>query len=416
MIRRNSNPAPLAGLCALAAWVLCALLCAQAAARTPGPAVFWPEGEGISPAQLLRSERYAKEDGAQALPTTLLWKEKKGNADRADGRGSAAATFIQAVGDPALGWPAGFLYGGWPARGDTQGCAVSHDVAAALWGGTDVVGQALEYDGTRYYVRGVFQSPEGMVVLQASPDGSGLFNRLLLRLPEGGREEASAWLSRSGFPQGTVLDLPLLSWCLSALAGLPALLLGLCLLGRLAGRVRALRFSPLLLLQFIPLALALAAAALWASGFPWDFPARLIPGRWSDFSFWSGLAVQWAHTLRACLSLPLTSWDLDFWGRVLGCLILAPLGAACALLWTQRASAPTVRALYLGVLGHLGALFLLSLACAAPGGAPPTRGMWLLPPLWLAADRCLSLHETALLPAGERSPAHEIPPPPNQIL
>lgn len=392
------------GFLALAAWCACALLAQRAARMAPGPSVRWEEDSGVSAAQWTRAERWTGEDGGD-FPEAVLWRTMEGAVSRTDGVRSAAPDLIGVFGDPGLLWPLGFTAGNWPARGDGEGCALSEDVADALWGGTDVVGQCVRYQGRTYYVRGVFQGRTGLAVFQGDGDGAERYQRMLMALP-GGPEEGRAFLSRAGLPQGECLDLELLAWGLGVLAALPAALLGLGILGRLLGRLWALRYAPLLLVQFVVPALAGGGAVLGALGFPPKIPARLIPGRLSDFSFWTGLLGQWSGAMKGELTSPLTAWDLALWGTALGCVLLAPVAAVLALSWARRAGAGTGRELFLGALACPAVLFAVLLLAAPFGGAAAQRGVWLTPPLWLAADWCLARHRRALRLNEERREDH----------
>ena len=389
-------------------WCACAMQAQRAGAWGDAVSVRWAGEAGASPAQILRQERYALEDGAEHPPQATLWREYAGCAvSRPGGGRSAGGTVARVFGDPGRLWPLGFAAGGWPVRGDADGCAVSADVAAALWGGADVVGMPLVWEGRTYTVRGVFRGAERLVVVQGEGESESPYPGLLLTFPQGGgREEAAVWLASAGLSGGTLLDLGFLAWCLGALAALPALALCAWLAARALGRLWRLRTAPLLLAQALIPALALAGAALWAAGLPAGVPARLIPTRWSDFSFWPGLARELGGTVRTLFAMPQGAWDLALWGRVLSCLALAAPATAAALFWAGRARPRSGRALFLGCLGWMALLFAAALFSAPLGGLAPSRGMWLLPPLWLAAGLALARHETYLTKGGE---AHEDP-------
>lgn len=391
----------LLGFLALAAWCACTLLAQRFAQLSSGPSVRWEEGSGISAAQWVRAGNWAREDGGEGYPDAVLWKTLEGAVSRSDSARSVTPDLIQVFGDVGLLWPLGFTAGNWPARGDGEGCAISEDVADALWGGTDVVGESLQYQGRTYYIRGVFHGQAGLAVFQGDGDSTEPYHRMLLEL-SGGQEEGRAFLSRAGLPQGGCLDLELLSWGLNTLAALPVALLGLGILLRLLRRLWALRHTPLLLGQFLMPALAGGGTVLWVLDFPPNIPARLIPGQLSEFSFWTELLHQWSGALKGELTSALTAWDLMLWGTALGCVLLIPIAAALSLTWARRAGARTGREMFFGALASMAGLFAVLLLAAPFGGVLPQRGVWLIPPLWLATDWCLDRHWANLRPKKER--------------
>lgn len=391
-------------LCAalvLALWCL-GLFFAQRAGVLLAPlSVRW-EGEdaGVSPAEFIRAERYAQEDGTADWPEAVLWREAAGQSvDDPEGDAASAADVLEGFGSLDLLYPASFLHGGYPARGDTEGCAIDRALAFRLWGSADAVGRSLRWNGRIYTVRGIFQGDAGLFLAQAEEDSEARLDRLLLRFPgEAGADEATALLNRCGFPSGTVLDQPMLGWCLSALAAVPGLLLAAVLLARLLGRGWRLRHMPVLLCQYLPLALAGGAAVLWAAGLAWTMPDRLVPTRWADFAFWQRTWGQAAEGVRQALSAGLGRRDSAMWSAALGCVLAAVPAAVLVLPAAGRVEARSAWVLLWRAILAMGLVLAATAALAPQGGLEAGRALWLLPTLWLAGDLALRAHEESLRP------------------
>ena len=325
----------------LISWLGASFLAQRAGELSRGAVIRWEAGGGISPVQLLRAERYAREDGGAAVPTAALWREhREGYVEGGAGRCSTSAAVLELFGDGGEVWPAAFRYGNYPARGDETGCAVDEAAADALWGSARVVGQAVLWKGKTYYVRGVMKGSGGLLLGQ-------------------GGEDAEPW---------------------------PNLLL------RLFQRGRALTAAPLLLVCYLPPALLGAGAVLWCAGAPWSVPERFIPTRWSDFEFWVRLFSGGMEKLRGYLTLAAVQRDLRYGALAAGCALLSLTALALAVLAAERAGVRTERVFAVRACAVWALTFGIALVFAPFGGVKVERPLWLLPAAWLLSDWCLERH------------------------
>ena len=325
----------------LISWLGASFLAQHAGELSHGAVIRWKAGGGISPVQLLRAERYAREDGGAAVPAAALWREhREGYVEGGAGRCSTSAAVLELFGDGGEVWPAAFRYGNYPARGDETGCAVDEAAADALWGSARVVGQAVLWKGKTYYVRGVMKGSGGLLLGQ-------------------GGEDAEPW---------------------------PNLLL------RLFQRGRALTAAPLLLVCYLPPALLGAGTVLWCAGAPWSVPERFIPTRWSDFEFWVRLFSGGMEKLRGYLTLAAVQRDLRYGALAAGCALLSLTALALAVLAAERAGVRTERVLAVRACAVWALTFGIALVFAPFGGVKVERPLWLLPAAWLLSDWCLERH------------------------
>ena len=325
----------------LISWLGASFLAQHAGELSHGAVIRWKAGGGISPVQLLRAERYAREDGGAAVPAAALWREhREGYVEGGAGRCSTSAAVLELFGDGGEVWPAAFRYGNYPARGDETGCAVDEAAADALWGSARVVGQAVLWKGKTYYVRGVMKGSGGLLLVQ-------------------GGEDAEPW---------------------------PNLLL------RLFQRGRALTAAPLLLVCYLPPALLGAGTVLWCAGAPWSVPERFIPTRWSDFEFWVRLFSGGMEKLRGYLTLAAVQRDLRYGALAAGCALLSLTALALAVLAAERAGVRTERVFAVRACAVWALTFGIALVFAPFGGVKVERPLWLLPAAWLLSDWCLERH------------------------
>ncbi|WP_418666320.1 hypothetical protein [Allofournierella sp.] len=272
--------------------------------------------------------------GAQREQTVspTFWRQGttalKGPAQAAD------AGVLWYWGEAAQVFPGEYLAGTAPGPWDEAGCAVSGALAWQLWGSLDAVGQRLEVEGAVRTVRGVFRERKALVLAASSP-AAGAFTAVELAAAGLTAEEARAFAQNCGLgaPDFMVYGEGLVSLAVLA-AWLPAGVLALAALVRLALWSRS--WPPLARQSFWLLALVGAALALpLLLGL---VPGWLLPGRWSDFGFWIGLAQRLAAQGEEWFSLPPTLREVQAKGLLLAQAALAAGLALCTqrLLWAAK--------------------------------------------------------------------------------
>jgi len=354
------------------------------------------ETSGISPAQLIRQQEYAKQDGADNQPEVTLWQETPEQEISDTGKRSAVASIITVFGnceDITASTP---LSGSFPARSDSTGCAVSSGLAFSLWGSLDVLGMPIELAGELFYVRGVFNADENRAFRQVSISSEAALSNMQLRFADGGsRDDAESYLIVADFSGGIILDLPLLAWVCSAILSLPFLLLALGILVRLIRRGMQLRHYPILLMGYLPFGL-LAMCGLWASLDLPGLPSRLVPTMWSDFDFWKNLPSDHLGSLTTWLSYQPTTRDMALWLSALPMTLFALLASIFVMLAAAQAKAPSCKMLVIYCSVYMMALCAGTLLISTLGSIGFNRSMYLMPCLWLGVEFWLYWHERRL--------------------
>lgn len=311
-----------ARLCRALGWMLLALamlgLAALAAALPAGSYAL----RFARPLTAAEADALARAAAEQQLDLAL-WYQTERTLTAPSGR-AANAGLLAVSGSPALCCPLRCLAGTYPGAGQQDGCAVSAALADALFGSRDVTGLTLEVDGKARRITGVLDSAEAFVLCPLDDAAAGWTGASLARLPAGDPRGAVQTLLRSaGLPQSEVVLLPCgtLRGALLTLAALPLVAAGLAFLGRL-WRALPLQGGARWAAGFgAAVAAALALPALLAA-----LPRWLIPSRWSDGSFWAGLAATLHSTLRAFFTLSSAVPD-----RLLADTLLAAAGWLCAM-------------------------------------------------------------------------------------
>lgn len=214
------------------------------------------------------------------------WGRTTANVTMELGRAVDHVSCINFNGNAADCLPVQYRQGTAPGAVGQQ-CAVSTSLAWALFGSYDVVGQVVTLAGGSYTISGVFDADSSQLLYPAQ---SG-FTCAGLRgvSTDVPKADALQWAAAAGVGNVQGIDYgPQKVWLTRVLCWVPAFCAGLGLLAVLLGFAHRLP-GPLRGLVYFALALAFA---LILPQILRSLPGWLIPGRWSDFTFWQTLTRQ----------------------------------------------------------------------------------------------------------------------------
>ncbi|MCL1913250.1 MAG: hypothetical protein FWG10_05090 [Eubacteriaceae bacterium] len=242
-------------------------------------------GELISSQAAYNARLYSISNGATFWPT--FWRE--GSAKFTTGTGEANAPYIAISGDAALVWPTTYICGSSSGATDGAGCSISSGLAWRLFGSNDVVGMSLKVDGEERVVRGVFDFGGELALVSYAVEGFGqswagaeLFGGPSSPL----RADAASFAISSGLGSpGSILIGGSVVFFAKAMASLPLLILG----GYAAALVYNMVSKMASLAKSVCAIGFLIVFAMWLPSFLEILPPWMVPTKWSDFSFWSGL-------------------------------------------------------------------------------------------------------------------------------
>ena len=263
------------------------------------------------------------------LPPLVLWQRQEaqlvsGYLDR-----QTTLQVVTYLGAADRLYVPGFLQGTWPT--DPWGCVIDETVAQAIFGSDQVLGQSLDWGTSTYHITGIVADGGGVGYFPITVGDDMTMTHLLLDLSQKGTGVfgAELVLQQLNISATNCYDLGLWVWLLQAVERLPIFMLWLDLfiaavsLHRRMGRLSLLKCASCV-------GCLTVAVLLWQlGGFP-GLPARLLPSRWSDFTFWSTQTERITDSVMALFQNGGTQWELSFWADIgLG---LAAAGAAAILL------------------------------------------------------------------------------------
>lgn len=366
-------------------WCMACSFYSSAISLCSSVGIKWENG-GISPIALVRQQSYAKQDGAPEQPEATLWKIHPDQEARAADKKSMIADAVLVFGDCRDITTAIMIYGSFPAQSDQSGCAVSSGLAFSLWGSTEVLGLPIKIEGNVFYVRGVFKEEEPRLFRQVQAESKEPLSNMQLNFSgTGTSERARQYLSAVGFPEGMLLELPLIEWGLDIFFRLPAMILSLGILIRAIRRGCRLWHYPLLLAFYLPPALAVSAASIICMDLP-EMPAGFIPTMWSDFEFWKNLFVGHWKNLVAWILAVSTFRDVELMAASFMTILFSLGASVCAAKAAILISIRTYRGMVLGCAAYTLTLSLLSLHMAWTRSMMFCKAMYVMPCLWLCAD------------------------------
>ena len=390
---------------AIALWCLGSFMAQQAERQTGSVSARWPDG-GVSPAQLAKQEEYFRQDGMRNLPEATLWKEifSQEITDGADN--SVECTVVTLYGYAEDVCQDDMIVGGFPIKGDTDGCVISEKLAFDLWGSHDVLGVPVYWDGRSYFVYGIVKSGDSFILMQTDGDSAESFGNMQLRFPDdNSREAAESYLLKAGFMGANLLDLPVMSFFLNLISFIPVFLLAASILIKLIGQGVKLRSLPRLFSLYILPSVLAGTACIVLLGEAQSIPARLIPSKWSDTQFYSNLFNDYAQNIKTWLSVP-SSRDLSFFFTLLLSVLFILLTVSFMIASISRMEIRSGRECLFGCLGSIVVIFCMVAILAGGGGLTVGISMWLMPCLWIITDYGLALFRNFLKP-GKGTMTHE---------
>lgn len=175
--------------------------------------------------------------------------------------------------------------GTYGCRSDREGCIISRGLAMELFGSVSVSGKQVWCRDQAYVVRGVTDDSGYVILIPAGKEEGMRCMIISCGKDSSGETAAERILFRHGIGNGYVCVDGFLFFsfsCLTVMSAPVAVLIWLCreLLRRGVGKRRRLGLA-ILALSLLFLGILL----LWKLEL--KIPAGLIPGKWSDFDFWS---------------------------------------------------------------------------------------------------------------------------------
>jgi hypothetical protein len=224
------------------------------------------------------------------------------------------AQLIEVYGDIKQVYPMKLTKGNLLTPEDYEGCMIDQRVAYKLFGTVDPVGNAITYRNKQYYIRGIIKSPEPVFFIQINDIRHTYTNiELVYEDKENGQELADAFMTQNNLAGSyTILEGCFYAGILDRFYKIPAWFLGLYMMYQILRAIWKRRTLPLqvfvLLLGFISVWMVLK----YLLEFQFYIPERLIPTKWSDFSFWVERYIEFQKQIKQMAYLTPTIKDSIF--------------------------------------------------------------------------------------------------------
>lgn len=250
------------------------------------------------PEEVLCAIEEQKEDEKPTKIDASFWGQQRDEVTTESNRKAEEVFCIGYWGNARDCLPVRYLMGDAPGIMG-KNCAVSTALAEVLFGSTDVVGLSVNWKAQNYTICGVFLAKDCVLL---APSKKNLCAAELRGVSTSSpKADAERWCKAAGLPSPQAIVYgPQRLWVWDCLCRLPLCLVGL-----------------IWLLTFLRLTMTWPGLVRWITWFLLALvfaftlpdvllamPGWLIPGRWSDFSFWSALWERIVQSRRAWAEVP----------------------------------------------------------------------------------------------------------------
>lgn len=280
--------------------------------------------EQVSEQALKTALKYEEVKNPKSIPQISAWNRlEKQTTMNKELTISYKAQLIEVYGDIMQVYPLKLTKGNLLTIGDYEGCMIDQGVAYKLFGNVDPVGNAITYKNKQYYIRGIIKSPEPVFFIQMNDIRHTYSNiELVYEDKENGQELADAFMTQNKLAGSyTIIDGCFYAGILARLYKIPAWFLGLYMMYQIWKATWKRRTLPLqvfvLLLGFISVWMSLKCLL----DIQFYIPNRLIPTKWSDFSFWIGRYKEFQEQIKQMTYLLPSIKDSIFIGFSQKCIM-----------------------------------------------------------------------------------------------
>lgn len=238
-------------------------------------------------------EKYIKseeEEDNVEHPDVTLWNiVNQQNTENSNTGVHMSVNICEVYGNMKSIVPVPYLVGGAVLKADDVGCVIDKKTAFELWGTEFAIGNILVWNEKEWLVRGVLNTEESIVLVQEN-DETKKFSNIELQYADGKSEEQriSDFIMKSGLPNyNATVDGYFVGVIAKTIYLAIGWVIGLYVIIRMVKIAWRLRGVIVLFLIAICILTITILLLKWATQFKVELPERLIPTKWSDFSFWT---------------------------------------------------------------------------------------------------------------------------------
>ncbi|WP_313134043.1 ABC transporter permease [Anaerocolumna sp.] len=227
---------------------------------------------------------------------------------------SYKARLIEVYGDIKQVYPMKLTKGNLLTPDDYEGCMIDQGAAYKLFGSIDPVGNVITYKNKQYYIRGIIKSPEPVFFIQINDIRHTYANIELVYVDkENGQELADAFVTQNNLASSyTILEGCFYAGILARFYKIPVWFLGLYMMYQILRVIWKRRTLPLQVFVLLLGLISVWMGVKWLLEFQLYIPERLIPTKWSDFSFWVERYKEFQNQIKQMAYLTPTIKDSTF--------------------------------------------------------------------------------------------------------
>lgn len=247
------------------------------------------KGDTVSEQEFIAALEYEEVKNSTQIPHISAWNcLEKQVIENKELALSYKTQLIEVYGDIKQVYPMRLTKGSLLTSEDYEGCMIDQEVAYKLFGTVDSVGNVITYKDKQYYIRGIIESPDPVFFIQIN-DIKHTYSdlELVYEDKENGQEMANDFMVQNNLSGSyTILDSCFYAGILDRLYKVPAWFLGFYMMYQILRVMWKRRNLPLQVFVLLLGVISVWMVLKWLFEFQIYIPERLIPTKWSDFSFW----------------------------------------------------------------------------------------------------------------------------------
>lgn len=238
---------------------------------------------------ILRALENESKKGTKKIPLVTAWNRIEGEViGNRELSTNTSINLIEVYGDIKQVYPMELMEGSLLNPDDYEGCVIDETVAYQLFRTREVVGNFITYMNKQYYIRGIIKSMEPVFFIQIIDDEKAYSNlELVYKDKENGELLAIDFIMQNELASSyTVVEGCFYGKLLELFTRLPAWCIGFYLLIQIVKSMWKRRTLPLQVLSLLICLIIAWFVLKWLMELHIYVPERLIPTKWSNFSFW----------------------------------------------------------------------------------------------------------------------------------
>jgi hypothetical protein len=272
---------------------------------------------------ILRALENESVKGTKKIPSVTAWNRMEG--ENIENRGlstSILVNVIEVYGDMKQAYPMELIEGSLLNTDDYQGCIIDEEVAYELYRTRNVIGNSITYENKQYNIRGIMKSMEPTFLIQISNDDNAYSNlELVYKDKENGEQLALDFIMQNDLASSyTIIEGCFYANILELLYQLPAWFLGFYMLWQIVKAIWKRRTLPIQVLILFVCLIVSWFLLKWLMEFRIYIPERLIPTKWSNFSFWTKKYTSFRNQMKQIAYLTPVPKDMILFKYITRCI------------------------------------------------------------------------------------------------